>query len=478
MKQHKLRINGKAYKELRRHLFTGDGLEAVAFALCGKLHTKHGDIYCVHETYLYPNEMCTVREVDRVEWSPAEITFLFEKCRKKNLHLLKIHCHPKPWPFFSKTDDSSDKLLSDTVTGWTDRNEDVLSMIMLPDGSLFGRIIDFETNFSDLYSINVIGDDISCYLNSEITKSGEDINIESEVNLRTRQAFGDGTTSIIKSLSIGVVGCSGTGSIVAELLSRLGVGRLVLVDHDNVEYKNLNRIVNSTVDDAAQGRLKVNVLKDAIERMGTGVEVITVADDIHCYNAYEEIAACDIVFGCMDSVDGRHVLNRIATYFCSGFFDIGVRLDADGKGGIRDIFGRVDYIQPGGSSLASRGRYNTEQLKSADMQRTNQDEYKLQIKEGYVKSANVQSPAVISINAMFSSQAVTELLARLHPFRDKPNSDYAAVLFSVSGAVLFTEQDGDPDSELLTKVGLGNVIPALGSPTMITAKLYSHEVSK
>ena len=47
-------------------------------------------------------------------------------------------------------------------------------------------------------------------------------------------------------MSIAVVGCSGTGSPVIEQLARLGVGRLVLVDPDRVEEKNLNRIVNAT----------------------------------------------------------------------------------------------------------------------------------------------------------------------------------------------------------------------------------------
>ena len=65
------------------------------------------------------------------------------------------------------------------------------------------------------------------------------------MDLRTRQAFGDGTTDLLRSLSVGVAGCSGTGSWVIELLGRLGIGRLVLVDPDTIECKNMNRIVNS-----------------------------------------------------------------------------------------------------------------------------------------------------------------------------------------------------------------------------------------
>jgi hypothetical protein len=60
--------------------------------------------------------------------------------------------------------------------------------------------------------------------------------------LRHAQAFGNGTTDLLRSMSVAVVGCSGTGSFVAEQLARLGIGRLVLVDPDIAGEKNLNRI--------------------------------------------------------------------------------------------------------------------------------------------------------------------------------------------------------------------------------------------
>lgn len=470
MKQHKIRVNGNAYEMLRRHLFTGDGLEAVAFALCGKLSTDEEEVYTVHKVVLYPHEKCTVRKVDRVEWSPTEIVNLFEECRKNNLTLLKVHCHPGYWPYFSEVDDASDRLLSDTLTGWTDRNDNVVSVIMLPDGSLFGRAITDQQTFIDINNIIVVGNDIQCFQHAVVTGSSGHDDLLSEVDLRTRQAFGPGTTQILKSLKVGVVGCSGTGSIAAELLGRLGVGKLTLVDFDKVEHKNLNRILNATFCDAEAGTHKVDVLKRTIEQMGTGVEVRAISENLHSYDAYQAIAACDIVVGCMDTIDGRHLLNRIATYFCSAYFDVGVRLDADGNGGIREILGRVDYLQPGGSSLLTRSRYDLEQLNAADMARTNPEEFARQVKEGYIKSANVSSPAVISINMMFASQAITEILARLHPFRDLSNKKYAAISFSVSGFLLIPESDGEPDMELLAKVGMGTVKPLLGSPTLIEKK--------
>lgn len=467
MKINKLRMAESAYRQLRDHLFPGDGLEAVAFALCGVLKLRNEETLSVHSVFLYPHQKCTVREGDRVEWSPAEVVELFETCRKKGFILLKIHSHPEHWPFFSKVDDKSDIDLGSTVACWTGRDDKVCSVIMLPDGSMIGRVVDANSNFADLDTIIVIGDNISCFHTGSDHNVTTDTATTDDIQLRTKQTFGEGTSAILQKLKIGVVGCSGTGSIVAELLVRLGVGSVVLVDPDKVEHKNINRILNSTVENAEDELHKVDMLKDAFERIGTKVNVISIPNILHSSEAYLEIASCDIVFGCMDTVDGRHLLNRIATYFCIGYFDVGIRLDADGKGGINEILGRVDYIRPGGSSLLSRGRYTLKQLSDADMARTNPDEFARQVKEGYIKAANVQSPAVISINMMFSSQAVTELLARLHPFRDRNNENYAAVTFSVSGFLLIAEKDGEPDKELLERVGLGSRKLALDAPLLI-----------
>ncbi len=50
-----------------------------------------------------------------------------------------------------------------------------------------------------------------------------------------------GITGILRRSSVGIAGCGGIGSNLAVNLVRAGVGRLVLVDHDRVELRNLNR---------------------------------------------------------------------------------------------------------------------------------------------------------------------------------------------------------------------------------------------
>ena len=45
----------------------------------------------------------------------------------------------------------------------------------------------------------------------------------------------------IREVSVAIVGCGGVGSVAAEMLTRCGLGKLILFDYDKVELANMNR---------------------------------------------------------------------------------------------------------------------------------------------------------------------------------------------------------------------------------------------
>ncbi|MEQ1933786.1 MAG: ThiF family adenylyltransferase, partial [Fimbriimonadaceae bacterium] len=292
--------------------------------------------------------------------------------------------------------------------------------------------------------------------------SGQSIGAFAE---RHAQAFGKGTTSILSRLSVAVVGCSGTGSMVVELLARLGVKRLVLIDPDHVEERNLNRILNSGKEDAYLKRPKVEVLAKAIARMGLGTEVELLNENLVNESAIHAVAGCDVVFGCMDGVEGRHWVNRIATFYNLPYFDVGVRLDADGKGGIDSIAGAVHYLQPGLSSLLSRGVYSMDRVTAEALRRTNPAEYERQLGEGYIRGVAEDRPAVISVNMFFASMVVNEFLARIHEYRNLRNSEYGTVQGNLSEVILLPEPEVGECQVLKKNVGRGDCVPLLDRPS-------------
>lgn len=76
----------------------------------------------------------------------------------------------------------------------------------------------------------------------------------------------------LKKSSIGIAGLGGLGSNAAMSLARAGIGRLVLVDFDKVEKKNLDRQYYF-LDQI--GKLKVEALKENIRGIDPGAVVET-----------------------------------------------------------------------------------------------------------------------------------------------------------------------------------------------------------
>jgi len=419
--QYQLRISGKHFQKLQQHLFPGDGKEAVAVALCGRYEKNCLSVLLTHKIELIPHNECK-RFEDYIQWKTEKIIPLIEIAEKQNMAILKIHSHPGGYPKFSQVDDDSDFEFFQSVFGWCDYDGVHGSAVMLPDGKIFGRVFTPELKEFPFDKVSVTGDLIQIW-NKSVN------NVVDEFSLRTVQAFGEGTYAKLKEMKVGVVGCSGTGSPTIEQLVRLGVGSIVIIDPDKVEKKNLNRIINTTMADAVAGHTKVETLSVAIEKIGLGTKVIAFASNLfESKEALHELITCDVIIGCVDSVDGRHLVSQLTNFYLIPYFDVGVRLDADGKGGIKNIIASVHYIQPACSTLLSRGLYTEKRLFDDGLLRQDPEEFAKREKVGYVHNANVDRPAVISINMQISSMAVIELLNRLHQFKEDAPTNYAKVM--------------------------------------------------
>lgn len=107
---------------------------------------------------------------------------------------------------------------------------------------------------------------------------------------------------------------------------------------------------------------------------------------------------------------------------------------ADGRGGITAIVGSVNYIQPGRSTLMSRGLYDDKKLAAQGMKRTSPEEYNALLKRKYIDGVEVDRPAVISISVM-------ELLNRIHLFKDDEPGHYARMMIDYCGSCIENRQE-------------------------------------
>lgn len=141
---------------------------------------------------------------------------------------------------------------------WSDSELPHASVIVPPDGSLIGRWLTNDERVEPIDVIAVAGDDRKFWFACDVL-GGATLSFA----WRIAQAFEAGTTALLRHLTVAVVGCSGTGSPMIAPLMRHGVGRLVLVDPDRIDAKNLNRITFARMRDI--GRLKVDVAAEWIK---------------------------------------------------------------------------------------------------------------------------------------------------------------------------------------------------------------------
>lgn len=455
-----LALSGDQHEHLMSFLFPGDGKEAVAILLCGRRDGDRCHRLVVREIHGIPYEDCAERTPSRVTWPPDYIAPMLDRAIAEGLSVVKIHSHPTGYGAFSATDDAGDARLLPMIRGWVEA--DILhgSAVMLPYGQMFGRVMLDDGRLAAIDCISVAGDDLLFWY-----ADAGSVALPNFVASHA-QAFDEGTIQRLRRLSFAVVGASGTGSPTIEQLVRLGAAEIVIVDDDHMEDRNVNRILNSTMQDVKDRRTKVDVLADAAERIGLGTRIIRVNNNLWHPDVIREVAQCDVIFGCMDTVDGRYLLNALASYYSIPYFDIGVRLDAvrggAGKGRIREVCGTVNYLRPGRASLVSRGLFTMSEVAAAGLRRNDPNAHERQVEDGYIKGVATHRPAVISVNMFASALAVDEFLARLHPFREEPNANYASVTFSLASMELICDPEEGICDILGGTVGFGDTIPLLG----------------
>lgn len=107
-----------------------------------------------------------------------------------------------------------------------------------------------------------------------------------------------------------LLGVGGLGCPAAQYLAAAGVGRLGLVDDDEVDLTNLQRQVLFGTEDV--GRAKVEVAAERLERLNPDVELRPNRARITASSAVELIEGWDLVVDGTDNFATRYVVNDAA----------------------------------------------------------------------------------------------------------------------------------------------------------------------
>jgi len=111
---------------------------------------------------------------------------------------------------------------------------------------------------------------------------------------------------------VAIVGCGATGSALASLLARSGVGRLRIIDRDYVELTNLQRQSLFDEDDARESAPKAIAAARAIARFNSAIAVEPQVADLIPANADSLLSGCDLILDGTDNFETRYLVNDYA----------------------------------------------------------------------------------------------------------------------------------------------------------------------
>ena len=124
--------------------------------------------------------------------------------------------------------------------------------------------------------------------------------------IRNVPALSEEECALLHTRRVLVAGCGGLGGNLINMLSRVGVGNLRIVDGDVFEATNLNRQLFS--EGPILGTNKARAAAERVARINPDITVETIETFITEENAEELIRGCDAVLDALDNVDGRRVL--------------------------------------------------------------------------------------------------------------------------------------------------------------------------
>ncbi len=111
----------------------------------------------------------------------------------------------------------------------------------------------------------------------------------------------------LKKSSVLCIGAGGLGSSVLLYLAATGIGRIGIVDNDQVEKSNLQRqIIHET---NTIGNLKIDSAKERIKKLNPNCEILTFSERINPKNALELINEFDVICDCSDNFGTRYLIN-------------------------------------------------------------------------------------------------------------------------------------------------------------------------
>lgn len=407
----RLTIPEEMYANLMRHLFPGDGDEHGAIILAGICESDRGLRLVARELHL---------AVDGTDYVPGKygyrmlraqfIQSRIIRARDMKLAYLAIHNHGGTTSVgFSGDDFASHErgypALVDISRGMP------VGALVFAGHAVAGDLWFAGKRREPLASAAIIG--------------GRRIPLYPELPARSladaaynRQSrlFGDAGQAILTNARVGIIGLGGGGSILAELLGRLGVGEFILADPDKAEVTNLPRLIAAEFNDAQLPswvpawlrerlrRYKVDMAARNIKRANRKAKVTAMPRDFLDADVAEKFKDCDYLFLAADTMGARLLFNAIVNQYGVPGVQVGAKIPVSKAGEVGDVFAVSRTVRPGHGCLWCNGLISSSRLQDEAVPDTAKKGY------AYLNDPGVSAPSVVTMNAIACAHAADDFL--------------------------------------------------------------------
>ncbi len=141
---------------------------------------------------------------------------------------------------------------------------------------------------------------------------------------------------VVQNAKVMVVGAGALGNEVLKNLALLGVGNIVIVDFDTIEYSNLSRSILFREADCVSDRHKSEVAAERVREINPNVKTKHIHGDIWLDVGLGVFRRMDVVIGCLDNRLARKFINRHCYMTGKTWID----------GAIENLAGQLDVYKP------------------------------------------------------------------------------------------------------------------------------------
>ncbi len=438
----RIRIAQKDFDVLMAHLFPDDHDEHGGVLLAGVSETEGQTSLHVREVHLAEEGTDYVPgKIGYRALAPRFIHRLITRARDERLAYLAVHNHGSDQEVgFSSIDLASHK-----------RGYPALLQIAhgMPVGALvFGhRSVQADVwlsneNRLEIEHLAVIGNRIQRLTSTRRRELGE----LPDTYDRQIRMFGKRGQAELAGCRVGIIGLGGIGSMVAEYLSRLGVGEFFLVDGDYVEESNLSRIVGASPWDALHHESKVGVAQRLILQANQHAKIHLIADDVAKESVAKTLRLCDYLFLAADSMRARLVFNALIHQYLIPGVQLGSKVRADSEGSLVEVMSANRPVRPGRGCLWCNQLIDPEQL--AKEAKTDEE------RKAQAYGVEEPNPSVISLNAISSAHAVNDFLLNYLNLRPEREELYYEHFHCLKGKQSLVVPRFDPDCPECSPAGM------------------------